>query len=651
MSTSTFKLTLLAALCCAALHPLCGQTPAKDQEAKLIAVLNSAADFNAKSDACRELAPIGTAAAVPALAALLGDDKLAHMARYGLEPIPGPAVDLALREALGKLKGRLQVGVIGSIGVRRDELAVAALVGLLNAPDAEVQQAAARALGAIGTAAAVTGLQAALPGASGAPQLALCEGLFRCAEGLTTKGQASQAIAIYDTLRKTPQLPHQVATGAWRGSILARQQDGLTLLLEALHSPDPGLATASLRIALECKAPDVSKTLADELGKLPPARQCQFASVLGKRGEAVALPALLALAKTGDPTARVAAIQAAIEIGNPAAVAPLIELSADPDAQVAKAAAAGLAGLPGSEVDTAVTGLLGSADDAVRKQMLDLVRQRRITAAMPILLKLMDDPNQATRANAITTYAELAGSAGFQPLLDKLLRSTEASDLNAVERALGAIGGAAGADAVESSSLLVAALTKASPAVKPALLRTLRITGGPAALTAVRNAVADADKAVHTAAIRVLGEWKTGDAAPILLDLAKSSAEPVDRILCLRGYLGMADRPDISKQAKMQICSESAKLVQRADEKLLLLGGLAKLADPEGIAVAAPYLDDPAVKREAVGAVIAMAEKRAPNQQSGVTRTALEKVLLVAADNPAMVKRAQELLQKLMTEK
>ena len=94
---------------------------------------------------------IGTADAVPALAALLADEKLAHMARYGLETDSRPAVDVALREALGKLKGLPLVGVIGSIGVRRDEKAVAALVALLKDPDAEVAQAAARALGMIGT--------------------------------------------------------------------------------------------------------------------------------------------------------------------------------------------------------------------------------------------------------------------------------------------------------------------------------------------------------------------------------------------------------------------------------------------------------------------------------------------------------------------
>ena len=70
---------------------------------------------------------VATKEAVPTLAALLGDEKLSHMARYALEAIPDPSVDDALRDALGKLQGRPRLGVIGSLGVRRDAKAVDAL--------------------------------------------------------------------------------------------------------------------------------------------------------------------------------------------------------------------------------------------------------------------------------------------------------------------------------------------------------------------------------------------------------------------------------------------------------------------------------------------------------------------------------------------
>ncbi len=133
------------------------------QEAELIAVLRSEATPQEKSAACRKLARIATKEAVPALAALLGDEKLSHMARYALETIPDPSVDAALRDALGKVQGQARLGVIGSLGVRGDLKAVGALAGLLKGTDADAAQAAARALGNIGASEAAEELEAALP--------------------------------------------------------------------------------------------------------------------------------------------------------------------------------------------------------------------------------------------------------------------------------------------------------------------------------------------------------------------------------------------------------------------------------------------------------------------------------------------------------
>jgi hypothetical protein len=69
-------------------------------------VLRSGAPRGAKNIACRHLATIGTAEAVPPLAGLLADENLSHMARYALERIPGPAADEHLRKALGWAHGK-----------------------------------------------------------------------------------------------------------------------------------------------------------------------------------------------------------------------------------------------------------------------------------------------------------------------------------------------------------------------------------------------------------------------------------------------------------------------------------------------------------------------------------------------------------------
>mgnify|MGYP006300550109 CR=1 FL=1 len=126
---------------------------ATNQEAELIAVLKSSdASLKDKWDACRNLALVGTDEAIETLAGMLGEDeRVSHYARYALEPIPSPKVDQALRDALGKVKGTPLVGVIGSIGVRRDAKAVDSLVKFLSDNNPQVAQAAARALGSIGT--------------------------------------------------------------------------------------------------------------------------------------------------------------------------------------------------------------------------------------------------------------------------------------------------------------------------------------------------------------------------------------------------------------------------------------------------------------------------------------------------------------------
>lgn len=118
--------------------------------ARLIAILRDpAAAAYAKAKACQRLAVVGDKTAVPALAALLTDPQLSHYARYGLEPIADPSVDEALRAALEKVKGKLLVGVINSIGHRKDGKAIGALARLRHDADAEVARAVDVALARI----------------------------------------------------------------------------------------------------------------------------------------------------------------------------------------------------------------------------------------------------------------------------------------------------------------------------------------------------------------------------------------------------------------------------------------------------------------------------------------------------------------------
>ncbi len=117
-------------------------------EAKLLAALKSPdAQVDGRRYILRLLGIVGSADAVPAIAACLGDEKLSHPARIALEAMALPGAGAALRDALPKVKGKLLAGVLSSIGVRKDAAAVSALAELTGDVDLVVAEAAIRAWG------------------------------------------------------------------------------------------------------------------------------------------------------------------------------------------------------------------------------------------------------------------------------------------------------------------------------------------------------------------------------------------------------------------------------------------------------------------------------------------------------------------------
>ena len=192
----------------------------KELETRLAAVLKTGASRAAKDFVCRTLKMIGTAESVPALAALLPDKDLSHMARYALERIPAPEAAQAMRDAVPKLSGALKVGVIGSLGVRRDAASVPALAAALGDADKAVACAAACALGDIGSPEAAKALGGFAKKAPEGVKLAVADARLACAERLLADGKKAEAMAIYKSLSGEDQ-PKHVRLAATRGLLSA----------------------------------------------------------------------------------------------------------------------------------------------------------------------------------------------------------------------------------------------------------------------------------------------------------------------------------------------------------------------------------------------------------------------------------------------
>lgn len=648
---NTLKLALVASLfCLAAAAAPSDPTPLLTRKpvSELIAVVKSDAAQKDKADACRQLGVVGDKDAVAALVALLPDEKLNHVARYALEPIPDPAVDAAFREALGTLKGRPLVGVIASVGVRKDAQAVGRLAQLLQDTDSDVVQGSARSLGAIATPAAAEALRAMLGRTTGPNQAAVCEGLLRCAEALAARGDTKQALSLYSELMDAAR-PQHVRIAAVRGAIVARGKDAATAMRQSLGSQDYVLFAAAVRAAYEMPGPDITKALASELtARADDDHKIVLIQALARRFDARSLAALEAAAKEGTKPVRVAAVKAMGETSNAAAAPSLINLMVSGDAEISAVARETLSGLPGKAVDEDVLALLKRKEPAQQLAGIDLIGRRRMVSAVPQLLKAANGSEPQVRAAAVKQVGDLGTPKDAPAILSVLPKLSSAEELDAAEQALGGL--CAKAQQPQAcTDQLTTALNQAKAAQKGVLLRVLSSVGGPAALKAVRAAVDDSNPDVHGAALRALGAWKTADAGPELLALAREGKNTTDQTLALRGYLALAANSDVPADQRLQMCREAAGLAKSNEEKKLLLAALGGIDSPESVSLIVPFLADDAVKDEAAAAVATIAEKMLKGQKAAEAAPrlipSLEKVAQ-ASVNEELSKRAKALLQQ-----
>ena len=579
-------------------------SPEKEQE--LLAVLKSDAAPAEKAITCKQLAIYGSAAAVPELAKLLPMPELSSWARIALESIPGPEADEALRTATASLQGRLLVGTINSIGVRRDAAAVAALSEKLKDADVEVAAAAAVALGRIGNDDASKALRTALADSSPEVRSFVAEGCVLCAERLHSEGKLADAIAIYDEVRAAD-VHLQRIVEATRGSILARGQDGIPLLVEQLHSDDRALFRLALGTAREFPGSEIDKVLVTEMTKSPDDRAALIVQAMADRKDTVVLTAILKAAEQGPLAVRLSAVDALARVGDVTCLNSLLKIAVDKDAELSVAAKDTLAEIPGDNVNAQIVALLPKAEGATYPLLIELVGKRRIEA-VPQLLKALDNNSDVVRTAALVALGETVSLQQLSVLIDQVVAPKKSEDAEIAQKALKAAS-IRMADREACAKELSNAVDRVkSVPVKGTLLQILGAMGGTNALQAVGKAAKSTDAQLQDISSRLLGEWMTEDAAPVLLELAKIPSNPY-QVRALRGYIRIARQFVLPDGKRTEMCQTAFDAARQTAEKKLVLDILKRYPTVDNLKMTIKLMKVPELKDDATQAMLVIAQK------------------------------------------
>jgi HEAT repeat protein len=593
---------LLLFLCALAVAPLQGQDLLGEEDC--LRVLQSDSSRAEKDAACVRLKHVGTARAVPALAALLTDEDLAHSARHALQSMEVPEAGAVLLEALSRTEGLLQLGIVHSLGLRGERMAAEPLGRILAGSDPVPASAAALSLGRIGGEEATGALLATLPHAREPVLTALRDALLAQANAMIGAGDLDQALGIAAKLEERP-LPNHLRVATQLLALRCAGQGALSLVVSALEGEDPVKQAAALELARELSAPQINPVLTGLLPGLSFPLQTAVLEALRERGEPILTADLLPFAGSPDPAVRVATIRLLGELGDEGAVAALVEVAAGFEGIEKRAARQSLLDIRRGNITKVLLKGFTSGTPEAQSEIARALIGRTESAAVPDLLKLAGHGPDNLRRLCWQVLTHLAGPEQLTEVVGLVLEAPgESSRAHAEEALRSMLRRFQRSSGVVDPEPLLDGLSRGSVDGRAALLRAAGVCRDARIRTALRQALEDGDAPLKAAAEESLLHTSDPEMIPDLLALAARRRESETRLRIVRNCLRIAGEQGPSDPVeRVKLLRRILDFVERPEEKWLLLSALSRIHHPAALELASSMLDDPAAHAEAQQAV------------------------------------------------
>lgn len=632
------------------------QKETAQEAARLVKVLNTNSDTYAKAMACRRLAAIGNQSSVAALAKYLGDEKLATYARSALENIPDKAADEALQNALKNVKGNQLVGVINSIGKRKDSKATGDLTKLLSVKNTKVAIAAAHALGSIDTKPAASALQAAIGKGDKKLQAEVGFACLMCARSLAEKGDKQAAIALTEAVRNA-ELPKNIKVAAMQLTILLKGKAGLGLLTQELKSEDLSRFRSGLQAARDLGKQSTS-TLINVFNALSDERKALVIAALSLSHDPTALPLIREAATTGSEPLKLQAIYAIGELDSALdenaqlqVLKDLFGLLKQNNSEIASAAQTVIAQISSSQPPEKVKTLIEAntrklvESEALPQQLvgLQLAGTCRIDSLTPTLLPLANHSNAEVKQAAIKALGGTTSASTLSQLIALALKNTnDKTTSDALKAACSRL------PLDQTAQALASAMQGATTEQKQLLLKQLAAIGGETALKTIVTAARSSNDALQNTATDLLGKWVSIDVAPALLDLAKNLENRKYKIRSLRGYIRVARQLNMTPEQRLEVCRNTLANAERNDERKLVFEVLRRYPNPLAVNYTISLLKDKQLNVPASSTIVSWAERGTP-VEADLMLNALQQVI-ATTPNANLKQRATQQLERVQAQ-
>ncbi|MFO0888575.1 MAG: HEAT repeat domain-containing protein [Isosphaeraceae bacterium] len=593
----------------------------------------------------KQLERIGKGECVDAVAAALGDpDPLVRDAALrALTNNPDPSAGDRLRRALQAAREPApRVALINALGFRADPANALALSSLYlgAAPpdrDPTVAAATARALGKIATPEAEAILRAMYARSSGPARLQFGDALARLATKMIRQGKAPQARSIYELLYR-PDNPARLA--GLEGLLRTADKDAPETILRVLAKADPDEHSIVIGHVQHLDTPAIGR-LAKGLASLPTPSQVGLLAALGARRDRAALPAVVAAAGRDDSEVKLAALGALGGVGD-ASTVPLLLKASQEGGEAEKVARRSLETVFADGVDTALVDSLKSAPDNGRRALLiEILDNRRASAAVPAFMAALTADDGDVRRKAITALGHVAGDRDIPAMVQALLKIKDGGERDEAAGAVAAVCGRIADDARRADAVL-AAYKGGSADDQVILLPLLGRIGGAEALEVVRGAAGAKEEPRRKAGQLALLNWPDSAVAEDVARLAETTGDTDMKTRAVQVLARIAVQPGpLSDDEKLALLTRGFKQAARDEEKRLLLDRAREVHTFAAVKFAAEHLGEPKLASQAIATVVDLLHRdeiRKPNQAEA--DKILDQVISLSKDK-SLIERAK----------
>ncbi len=621
------------------------QNQLRQIEKQLIEFLNSDATLDGKEFICRKLSIIGSKESVRTLAKMLEDANTSNMARYALERIDDTAVDDALRNALSKTAGADKIGIINTLGRRRDKKSVSVLEKLIDSSDAQQAAAAIAALGKIADPKAADVLAKAVHNAKGNLKMLVYDAYLNCAEDLLRNNKKKKAFDIYDNVYGSS-APKVIRLAALRGKVYSTEKGHGKIVLNALKEKDHRIQAVASMLVSEVNNEKEIITIAQQLPNLPPAGQVQLITALAERPYPAVTEAVAAAAKSDNEQVSTAALKALASLGDDSIVDFLVQTATASKGAKRDAARQSLYALKGRKVDEAIIYGIPDADTKVKIELIRAVSQRNIPRVVGALVRTAEDPDKKVCIESHKALRAVATPDDMKNLVNLLIKAKDPGLINQAQKTVAAVAHKNPVQDQRAKTVLAALRVVRANQPRSSLLGVLGKIGDDSALNLLYQSLGHKSLDIRYAAVSALSEWPNPNPLEKLLSVVKTTDVEKHRILALRGYirlLGLESSRPPEQTVKMYVAGMN--LAANVTEKKMLLSGLAKTGSSAAIKIVASYLDNDELRQEAQVAVVNIAETSGSSSPLAA-KDVLEKVIRTSQDD-SLKDRAKKVLEKL----